>query len=182
MTGRRGILVALVTVAAVACLGAPAIGAPPTSPESQIKAGIVYNLALAVTWPEGSLAATSFVIGVVGHDDTDPLLTHLAGKDVRRHALSLLDPVPESALATTQILYISRSEQGRMAGLLAAVAGRPLLTVSDIDGFCEAGGMVQLRRDRNRIQLRVNRAAAERVGLKLSSQLLKVAEIVEGGD
>jgi hypothetical protein len=42
--------------------------------------------------------------------------------------------------------------------------------------------MVQLRRDRNRIQLRVNLQAAERAGLRLSSQLLKVAEIVEGGD
>lgn len=54
--------------------------------------------------------------------------------------------------------------------------------MSEIDGFCEAGGMVRLRRDRNRIQLLVNLRAAERAGPRLSSQLLKVAQIVEGGD
>ena len=51
-----------------------------------------------------------------------------------------------------------------------------------MEGFCEQGGMVQMRRERNRVQLRVNRHAAEKVGLRLSSQLLKVAELVEGGD
>lgn len=160
------------------CLQASA----PATPEAQIKAGIVYNLALAVAWPDGPVAPAAFVIGVVGHDDSDPLLTHLEGKEVRRRTLVLRDPLPGVDAATAQIVYISRSEQARLAEALAGFAGRPQLTVSDIDGFCEAGGMVELRRDRNRIQLRVNRAAAERSGLKLSSQLLKVAEIVEGGD
>lgn len=169
-------------VIALAVAAPPAhAGARPT-PEAQIKAGIVYNLALSVMWPDTVLTPGSFVIGVVGHDENDPLLTHLVGKEVRRRALQLVDPLAPATAAGVQIAYISRSEHPRLRGLLGTLAGRPILTVSEIDGFCEAGGMVQLRRDRNRIQLRVNRAAAEAAGLKLSSQLLKVAEIVKGGD
>lgn len=167
---------------ALAVAASPAHAGARPSPEAQIKAGIVYNLSLAVMWPDSALAPGSFVIGVLGHDESDPLLTHLEGKEVRRRSLSLVDPLAVATAGSAQIAYISRSEQARLQDLLGMLAGRAVLTVSEIDGFCEAGGMVQLRRDRNRIQLRVNRAAAERAGLKLSSQLLKVAEIVEGGD
>jgi hypothetical protein len=172
----------VVFVSALACVLAPA-GATPaaTTPEAQIKAGIVFNLAMVVTWPETELDDGTFTIGVVGHDDSDPVLSHLAGKEVRRRKLVLVDSLPVDAAPGAQIVYISRSQQGGIPVLLAGLSGEPVLTVSDVDGFCEAGGMVELRRDRNRIQLRVNRGAAERVGLRLSSQLLKMAEIVEGG-
>jgi hypothetical protein len=174
--------VAVVVACAIAVATAPACAAEPPSSEARIKAGIVYSLALAVTWPDSALPPGGFVIGVVGKDASDPDLSHLAGREVRRRELSLVEPLASSAAGTAQIVYVSLSEQARLPDLLRSLARRPLLTVSEIDGFCEAGGMVQLRRDRNRIQLLVNVRAAERAGLRLNSQLLKVAEIVEGGD
>lgn len=174
--------VAVVVAYAITAATVPACAAERPSPEARIKAGIVYNLALAVIWPDSALPSGAFVIGIVGQDESDPQFSHLAGKEVRRRELSLVNRLAAPADGTAQIVYVSRSEQARLADLLRSLARRPLLTVSEIDGFCEAGGMVQLRRDRNRIQLLVNLRAAERAGLKLSSQLLKVAEIVEGGD
>lgn len=174
--------VAVVVACAITVATAPACAAEPPSPEARIKAGIVYNLALAVSWPDSAPKSGAFVIGLVGQDASDPELSHLAGKQVRRRELSLVERLASPAAGTAQIVYVSRSEQTRLPDLLRSLARRPLLTVSEIDGFCEAGGMVQLRRDRNRIQLLVNVRAAERAGLRLSSQLLKVAEIVEGGD
>jgi hypothetical protein len=174
--------VAVVVACAITVATVPVRAAEPPSAEARIKAGIVYNLALAVNWPDSALPSGVFVIGVVGQDVSDPQLSHLAGKEVRRRELSLVERLASPAVGTAQIVYISRSEQSRLGDLLRSLASLPLLTVSEIDGFCEEGGMVQLRRDRNRIQLLVNRRATERAGLRLSSQLLKVAEIVEGGD
>ncbi|MBK9471611.1 MAG: YfiR family protein [bacterium] len=174
--------IAAVIALALAVTSVPALPSESVTPEAQIKAGIVFNLALTTTWPEGSLPPTIFVIGVIGHDASDPPLSGLAGKELRRRSLVLRDPLSVAAAAEAQIVYISRSRQADIRTVLDSLAGHPLLTVSDVDGFCEAGGMVQLRRDRNRIQLRVNREAAELAGLRFSSQLLKVAEIVEGGD
>lgn len=162
-----------------ACAGQPL--EPPT-PEAQIKAGIVFNLAQVVSWPDSATTTTAFGIGVIGHDVSDPALFSLANKTVRGRGLALRDPLSPAAYGDVQIVYISRSQSTSLQGLLATLAGRPVLTVSEMDGFCEQGGMVQMRRERNRVQLRVNREAAERAGLRLSSQLLKVAEIVKGGD
>ncbi len=161
---------------------------PPPSPasgassEAGIKAGIVFNLARAAEWPEPVAMTSPFVICLVGLADSDPALAELDGKNVRRRACVVrVDPPPATA-SEAQIVYISQSRQTDLAALLRQFAGHPVLTVSEIAGFCEAGGMVQLRRDRNRILLRVNREAAERAGLRLSSELLKIAELVKGGD
>jgi hypothetical protein len=175
--------IAVIVAAELVGASAPARAAPaPPTPEEQIKAGIVFNLAKSVSWPESALDADTFTIGVIGHDESDPSLEHLVGKDVLRRKFVLRDPLPPTAAREVQVVYISHSSEAEIPALLAVMSGQAVLTVSDVDGFCEAGGMVELRRDRNRIQLRVNREAVEQSGLRLSSQLLKMAEIVKGGD
>jgi hypothetical protein len=179
--GVPGVLAAVIAYAiAAAPLSVSVCAASPH--DAQIKADILHGLALAVTWPDSALEPGPFVIGLVGHDESDPELASLAGRTLRKRSLSLVPQLTAGAAREAQIVFISRSEQARLTDLLGSLARRPLLTVSEIDGFCEAGGMVQLRRDRNRYRLLVNRAAAERAGLRLDPQLLKVAEIVEGGD
>ncbi|TAK03147.1 MAG: YfiR family protein [Candidatus Manganitrophaceae bacterium] len=56
----------------------------------------------------------------------------------------------------------------------------PVLTVSDIGQFAKEGGMVQLLTEQNRVRFAINVAVIERAGLKPSSQLLKLAQIVGG--
>ncbi len=179
----RRVLV-VVVMGVLACLQAwmPACAMAEPSSESRIKAGIVYNLALVVSWPDSLPQGSLFGIGMIGHDDAEPFLASLAAKTVRGRGLALREQPTGQALDEIRIAYISRSQATVLPALLATLASRPVLTVSEMDGFCEQGGMVQMRRERNRVQLRVNREAAEKAGLRLSSQLLKVAEIVGGGD
>jgi hypothetical protein len=179
----RAVGIAVIVAAELVGVSTPVRAEPAApTPEAQIKAGIVFNLALVVSWPESALDADTFTIGVLGDDKSDPSLVHLVGKEVLRRKLVLRDPLPLDAVFEIQVMYISREKQAEIPALLAVLSGQPVLTVSDVDGFCEAGGMVELRRERNHIQLRVNREAAAKSGLRLSSQLLKMAEIVKGGD
>jgi hypothetical protein len=53
------------------------------------------------------------------------------------------------------------------------------LTVSDIGGFAQAGGMIGLVEADQRIRFDINLATTHQANLKLSSQLLKLATIVE---
>ena len=56
---------------------------------------------------------------------------------------------------------------------------RPVLTISEIRGFADAGGAIQLFRDKDRIRFRINRDAARDRGLTLSARLLDLAVIVD---
>ena len=50
-----------------------------------------------------------------------------------------------------------------------------VLTVSDVPEFCERGGIIGLVKKDDKVRFEVNRAAADRAQLVLSSELLKVA-------
>jgi hypothetical protein len=76
------------------------------------------------------------------------------------------------------VLFVSASEKGRLSQILKAVQHSHMLTVSDLDGFCEAGGMINLFSVKSRVGFQVNLAAASRARLRVSSQLLKLARSV----
>jgi hypothetical protein len=65
--------------------------------------------------------------------------------------------------------------------VLDSLKGRPILTVGDTDRFAGRGGMIRFVTDRNRIRLRINLEAATAANLKISSKLLRPAEIVATG-
>ena len=56
------------------------------------------------------------------------------------------------------------------------------LTVSDVDGFAERGGIIQLTTESGKIRLKINVIAAKASNLVISSKLLRSAEIVASKD
>ena len=79
------------------------------------------------------------------------------------------------------ILFVSRQEQRHVDAILDSLKGRSVLTVSDAEGFAARGGMIRFVTDHNRIRLRINLEAARAANLKLSSKLLRPAQIVPAG-
>ncbi len=79
------------------------------------------------------------------------------------------------------ILFISSSEESQLKEILATLDKTSVLTVSDISQFTRRGGMIQFVVAANKVRFEVNVTSAERTGLILSSQLLKVAINVRRG-
>ena len=77
-----------------------------------------------------------------------------------------------------RILFISSSEASQWKEILTALRTLSVLTVSDIPQFARRGGIIQFLLDGNRVRFDINLAATERVGVKLSSELLKLAVTV----
>ena len=73
------------------------------------------------------------------------------------------------------MLFISSSEESQLKEILAALATTSVLTVSDMPQFVKRSGMIQFLVDSNRVRFEVNLTAAQRAGLTLSSELLKLA-------
>ncbi len=81
-------------------------------------------------------------------------------------------------VGTCDILFISRPDADRPEGVLADLKTRPILTVSDADGFAEQGGMIGFVPDRNPIRLKINLPVAQAAHLTISAKLLRVADII----
>ena len=149
--------------------------------EYQVKAVFLFNFAQFVDWPADAFpdSTTPLAICVLGDDPFGAALDETVRDERRggrRFQVRRYTNVDE--IKACHILFISRSEGGRPAGILAGLKGRPILTVSDADRFAERGGMIRFVSDRNRIRLQLNLDAAEAAHLTISSKLLRVAEII----
>jgi hypothetical protein len=77
------------------------------------------------------------------------------------------------------ILFISVSELARLHQIITLFKGQPVLTVGDMERFAQIGGMINFITSQNKTRFAINVDAAQRVGLRIRSKLLKLATIVE---
>lgn len=148
--------------------------------EYQVKAAFLKNFALFVEWPEGDLAGSNgpFSICVIGSHPFGNALQALKGTKLRNRPVTVREIRDIHDAGMCHVLFVSASEQARLPEILAATRKKPILTVSDIDHFSRSGGIIGFIIVQDRVRFDVNLTAAERVRLKLSSQLLKLAHEV----
>jgi hypothetical protein len=158
----------------------PARAQDPAVSEQALKAVLFYRLPLFVyrTTTEKDARVGICTLGYTPLDSAIDKLpdTLIDGRGVDFRAI----PGPAEA-DECDFLFIGRSEAGRLDHHLRRLNGRRLVTVSDLDGFARAGGMVEfaLRPDGSGIQLLINRRAAQKQSIEFSARLLRLAKIVE---
>jgi hypothetical protein len=146
-----------------------------------VEAAYLYNFGKFVRWPEAPGQAP-LRICIAGQSALGQALAHLVtGEHIgdRRLEVRILDRVEDAA--SCSILYVGAAERTHQDEYLAMAAGKPVLTVGDSPDFLTRGGMIQFVMAENRVRFSVNLSAANRSGLSLSSELLKVAVSVLGG-
>lgn len=149
--------------------------------EYAVKAAYLYNFAKFVEWPPEAFASEDapLLICIAGANPFGDALAALSGKTVASHPVDVRHLPAMTGLDKCHIVFVGRAEQGRFKTVLAKLARLPILTVSDIGDFARAGGMIGLIEADQRIRFDINLTASRQAGLKVSSQLLKLATIVE---
>lgn len=151
--------------------------APPS--EYQIKAAFLFNFAKFVEWPAKAFATPTspLIIGVLGDNPFgDDLERTVRGKSVNNHPLVIREKLVSITDATNcHVIFISSSESKQVPELLDAVRNTSVLTVSEMEHFTDAGGMINFVLEANKIRFQINDDAAKKAGLKISSKLLSLA-------
>ena len=164
----------------VACvvIGAPSLYAQQSNrTEYEVKAAYLYNFGKFVEWPaKARTAEDSFTICVLGQDPFGTTFdTTIAGESINGKKVVIKRVAKPQDALSCRILFISSSEESRLKEIVATLDKTSVLTVSDIPQFTRRGGMIQFVVEANKVRFEVNLTIAERAGLILSSQLLKVA-------
>jgi hypothetical protein len=149
--------------------------------EYQVKAVFIFNFSRFVVWPQAAFTTLSqpFVIGVLGSDPFGPLLEEaVRGEQVDNHPMIIRRFRDVSEVSDCQILFIDRSQRPQLQRILLALDHRSILTVSDLDDASRRGVMIQLATQNRQIHLLINTTSARAAGLVISSNLLRLAEIV----
>lgn len=152
----------------------------PGHDEYLVKAAFLYSFAKFVEWPPQVFmtADTPITLCIYGTDPFGDALKSIRGKSVKSRALMIKRAARGENLEACHILFISASEQVRLSQLIRHLNGSHVLTIGDMDRFAHAGGIINLVKVQNKVRFEINLDAAQRAGLKISSQLLKLATLV----
>lgn len=151
------------------------------SKEYEIKAAFLFHFTQFVEWPSTNATnAIPFRIGVPGDNPFGNALNEIVkGESVHGHKLIVEYSQDVEDLTNCRILFISNHEQQHLPAILEKLRGRPILTVSDCDGFARQGGIIAFYLNAGKVRFQINPEAADRAGLKLSSQLMRLGQIVK---
>jgi len=153
----------------------------PGQTESDIKAAVLFRCLELVQWPTGSAGVSPassspapIKIGVLGKNPFGNSLDSFAKKTLSGRPLLVTNLARITQPPGCDLIFIGSSEKKQTAKILKKLDGLPILTVGETPGFTEAGGMICLLRDGKNLRLDVNPAAAQKAGLILDPQLLKL--------
>lgn len=179
-------LMALVTF--VALDGFPRADAGTTAgrqvSERQIKAAYLSKFGSYVEWPEQVFASgdSPLSIGVIGDEMLAEELARIAegrtanGRPVTVHRLR-----HDDAFAGINILFIGRSQDDRLAEILARTKARPILTVTESPAAIALGSTINFVIIDGNVRFDVAPKTAELAGLRISARLLAAAHKVVPG-
>jgi hypothetical protein len=175
----------------IACIVSLLVAAPAplhaqrTFDEREIKATFLFNFAQFVEWPAASFAdpRAPFVIGILGDDPFGTRLDDvIRGEAIKNRPLVVTRFHRGDDIRACHILFVSPSERSQYASIFETIQGRAILTVGDTDGFASSGGMIRFITESGHVRLRINLGAAQGAGLTISSQVLRVADVVGDRD
>jgi YfiR/HmsC-like len=157
----------------------PLAGQKTKPTQFDVEAAYLYQFSRFVQWPAANSSSNrraSFPICVLGRDPFGRILDDtIRGETVDGVPLVAKRIDTAGDVSNCRVVFIGASEENRIAETLGTFRGVPVLTVSEISDFVARGGMVQFVLREGKVRFAINFTSAEKAGLTLSSQLLKVA-------
>jgi hypothetical protein len=152
----------------------------PGPSQTDVQAVYLFDFAKFVRWPPGTEREPLTICVDAQRAYLDTLTRIVAGERIETRPLAIRAIQDAGDVAGCYILFVDASAKKQLNNLLAATAGKPVVTVSDVPGFLDRGGMIQFLVISNHVRFSVNLRPVERSGISLSSELLKVAVSVDG--
>lgn len=157
----------------------PAAGEPYR--EEAVKAAFLNRFTHFVEWPRTALDATEFRFTVLGAPEVATELNlQVSGKLVHNLPARVRSVNTPAAVRDSHVLFVGAGYTGDLGKLTASLGVRPMLIVVEHPRGLDEGGVINFLVVDNRVRFEVSTVAAQRAGLRVSSQLLSVAIRVRG--
>ncbi|MBI5364604.1 MAG: YfiR family protein [Planctomycetes bacterium] len=155
---------------------------PGTAEEYALKAAFLYNFARYTKWPESAFkdAESPIVIGVFGADPFGSTLDKaLDGKSAgkRKFVIQRFESIEK--LTAVHVLFVPFGEEKQLEKLRTKYLDKPVMLVAETLAAAEQGAQVGFYFEKSKVRFAINSTAMKAAKLEVSSELLKLAKIVE---
>jgi hypothetical protein len=145
--------------------------------ENEIKAAFIYNFLKFVEWPNESFSEndSKLKICVIEECDLGEKVTLINGRMAAQRLIVVQQIQNKSSINECNVLVICSEDEEVVKTHLQRVINRPILTIGVCKNFARLGGMIGLFTISGKVRFSINLKEADASGLKISSQLLKLA-------
>jgi hypothetical protein len=153
-----------------------------TSNEYAIKAAYIHNFARYVKWPDIAFkdADAPLYIAVLGQDPFGKVLDDtFKGKTSGTHPIEIKRFESMETLGDCHLLFVPSSEEKNLARLRESTKEKPILLVADSLSSAENGAHVGFYLEKSKVRFAINTESLKTSKLEASSELLKLARILE---
>ena len=146
--------------------------------EAALKAAFIYNFAQFTEWPADAVApAKPLALCVIGDDAVAEALGRTVNaRQIDGHSMtvSVVAALPARAC---HVLYLSHLTPAQAAQFTATPQDAPVLTIGDVEGFTDMGGISRFYFEHGRLRFTIRLQAVKRARLQISSRLLALAKL-----
>ncbi len=151
-----------------------------TMEEYDVKTALILNLVLLTEWPAEAFNKPDAPINlcVIGDNIVQEAFMQISEKKIGPRGLNIVDITRSRKIVPCHIIFLGNQDRIRLSQIHAATAGKPILTIDDINHLTTFKSIVNLQKGDDKIELNINLNLAEQARLKISSRVLKLAHIV----
>lgn len=153
--------------------------------EYQLKAGFIYQFTKFIDWKNAEDNNSEFIIGVLGESEIYPYLVEIAERKTIKSKVIVIETYVfhqqidvAKEINYCDILFVPEKNSKYLPKLLN-LADENTLLIGESDRFAEKGGAINFIELENRLMFELNKNAIVRNGFRVSTQLLKLAVLVE---
>ncbi|MCP3914607.1 MAG: YfiR family protein [bacterium] len=150
--------------------------------EYALKAAFLFHFAKHTAWPKKSLPkdTSPIYVTVVGRDPFGKVLDSvLRGKKVDDHALIIRRYANVAAIRDAHLIVAGHLSAKERDKLVAHCRARAIFLIGDQPGLAARGALASFYLKKGKVRFEMNRWAIDASGLKISSQVLKLARFVQ---
>jgi hypothetical protein len=142
----------------------------------KLHALFLYNFTKHIQW---NGVGETFRIGVYASDNAVKVLKEsLAGKKYGSKTIEVITVNNTSEVNNCQLIYLPKSNKGKIAGLVEASNKSNRLFVSEDDMIAD-GVSISFVIKESRLNFKISKSRVDQAGLKVSSALLSLGEVVD---
>ena len=155
--------------------------------EYEVKAVFLERFTRFIEWPDidpsdmsrADDQSKTFIIALIGKNPFGGILDRIyAERKIKGRAVEIRYVVDEKDIFPCHILFVSQYNKDNLSRILSLTRDKPILTVSDCQGFAEQGVLINFFLDARRVRFEINESAVRKSGLKMSFHLLRSAKII----
>lgn len=137
----------------------------------------IYNFTKYLQWNQN--IGSSFKIGVIGESEITPELMKMAAtRKVGDKSIVVKVYGDVGQIDDCQIIYVPKGQSGKIGEVMSKAQSQGSLVVTETPGLAQKGSNINFVKQGGKWVFELNRTTTKAVGIKVSSQLEKLAILV----